>query len=72
MYTVTYRMEWSSNKNEEIYGWIRSVSYNGSGYVIDDAGCRRIVVEVRDDKIEEFLDMFDGRSLDIRIARGFI
>lgn len=72
MYTVTYRMEWSSNKNEEIYKWIRSVIYKGHGYVIYDAGRRRIIVNIRDDKIDEFLDMFDGRSPDIRIARGFI
>jgi hypothetical protein len=72
MYTVTYRMEWSSNKNKEIYEWIQSVDYNGSGYIIQDAGCRRLVVEVRNDKIDEFLDIFDRRSPDIRIARGFI
>lgn len=72
MYTVTYRMEWSSNKNEAVYGWIRSVDYNGSGYIIQDAGCRRIVIEVRDDKIDEFLDMFGECGPDIRIARGFI
>lgn len=72
MYTVTYRMEWSSNKNKEIYEWIQSVDYNGSGYIIQDAGCRRLVIEVRNDKIDEFLDIFDRRSPDIRIARGFI
>lgn len=72
MYTVTYRMAWSSNKNEEIYEWIRSVDYNGSGYHIQDAGCRRLIIEVREDKIDEFLNMFGECGPDVRIARGFI
>lgn len=72
MYTVTYRMTWSSNKNKVVYDWIRANDYNGSGYIIDDAGCRRIVIEVSDDKIDEFLDTFGECGPDIRIARGFI